>query len=340
MLRLGVVGLGYWGPNLVRNLNANRRCESLVLCDRDPARLKRTAERYPGLDQTTDYSDLVNDPGISGIIIATDVMAHYPLAKAALEAGKHIFVEKPFASSVREASELVEIGEARGLVTMVGHTFLYSPPVLKVKEILESGELGELYFITSTRVNLGLHQKDVSVIWDLAPHDFSMLFYWLGAEPEEVQAFGSDYVLEGIPDVAFVDMRFPDGTIANVQLSWLSPSKLRRTVIVGSRKMLVYDDTEPDEKIKIYDRGVEFKNGNGHYSKTGIHDLLISYRSGDVYIPRLDNIEALRAEVDYFVKCLETNEEPFNNGVAGLQVVRILEAADRSMKNGGISINL
>jgi predicted dehydrogenase len=325
MLRLGVVGLGYWGPNLVRNLNANRRCESLVLCDRDPARLKRTAERYPGLDQTTDYSDLVNDPGISGIIIATDVMAHYPLAKAALEAGKHIFVEKPFASSVREASELVEIGEARGLVTMVGHTFLYSPPVLKVKEILESGELGELYFITSTRVNLGLHQKDVSVIWDLAPHDFSMLFYWLGAEPEEVQAFGSDYVLEGIPDVAFVDMRFPDGTIANVQLSWLSPSKLRRTVIVGSRKMLVYDDTEPDEKIKIYDRRVDI------IEPASFGEYQLAYRTGDIVSPRLDTFEPLAAEMDDFLDCIESGGTPRSSGRGGLAVVRAIERADSSL---------
>jgi predicted dehydrogenase len=325
MVRIGVVGLGYWGPNLVRNIYSNRRCSGVVLCERDPARLGRALERYPGTAGTTEFEELLSDPGIDAIVIATDVMAHYPLARAALEAGKHIFVEKPFASSVAEASEMVELGERKSLITMVGHTFLYSPPVLKAKEILESGELGDIYFITSTRVNLGLHQKDVSVIWDLAPHDFSMLFYWLGQEPETVQAFGSDYVLAGIPDVAFVDLKFPDGTIANVQLSWLSPSKLRRTVIVGSRKMLVYDDTEPDEKIKIYDRRVDV------IEPESFGEYQLAYRTGDIVSPRLDTFEPLAAEMEDFLRCIETGALPRSSGRGGLAVVRALEKADESL---------
>jgi predicted dehydrogenase len=325
MVRVGVIGLGYWGPNLVRNLYGNRRCSGIVLCDKDERRLNQIGERYPALARTTSFPDLLADPGLDAVVIATDVMTHFPLARAALEAGKHIFVEKPFASSVGEATELVGLGEDRGLVTMVGHTFLYSPPVLKTRQILESGELGDIYFITSTRVNLGLHQKDVSVIWDLAPHDFSMLFYWLGQEPDHVQAFGRDYVLEGIPDVAFINLGFPSGAIANVQLSWLSPSKLRRTVIVGSRKMLVYDDTEPDEKIKIYDKRVDV------IEPESFGEYQLSYRSGDILSPKTDTFEPLGAEMDDFLRCIETGDQPRSNGRGGLAVVRALEAADRCL---------
>jgi predicted dehydrogenase len=309
----------------VRNLYGNRRCSGIVLCDKDERRLNQIGERYPALARTASFPDLLADPEMDAVVIATDVMTHFPLARAALEAGKHVFVEKPFASSVEEATELVRLGEERGLVTMVGHTFLYSPPVLKTRQILESGELGDIYFITSTRVNLGLHQKDVSVIWDLAPHDFSMLFYWLGQEPDHVQAFGRDYVLEGIPDVAFINLGFPSGAIANVQLSWLSPSKLRRTVIVGSRKMLVYDDTEPDEKIKIYDKRVDV------IEPESFGEYQLSYRSGDILSPKTDTFEPLGAEVDDFLRCIETGDQPRSNGRGGLAVVRALEAADRCL---------
>jgi len=325
MVRTGIVGLGYWGPNLVRNIYPSRRSGGMVICDRDETRLRRTLDRYPGIGGTTSFDDLIADPSIDAILVATEVMAHYPLAKAALEAGKHVFVEKPFASSVAEAEELVDLGQRHGLVTMVGHTFIYSPPVIKAREILQSGELGDLYFITSTRVNLGLHQKDVSVIWDLAPHDFSMLFYWVGQEPMTVQAFGCDYVLKGIPDVAFVNLRFPDGMIANVQLSWLSPSKLRRTVIVGSRKMLVYDDTEPDEKKKIYDKRVDV------IEPASFGEYQLAYRTGDIVSPRLDTFEPLAAEMEDFLRCIETGSEPRSSGKDGLAVVRALEKADASL---------
>lgn len=326
MAKIAVIGLGYWGPNLARNLFANRKCTGLVLCDRDESRLAMHAERYPGVGRCRDFDEVIDDPTIDGVVIATEVMSHYPLARRVLESGKHVFVEKPFASSEAEARHLVELGEERNLVTMVGHTFLFSPPVIKTREVVQSGELGEIYFITATRVNLGLHQKDVSVIWDLAPHDFSMLFYWLGEEPDRIEAFGNDYVLSGIPDVAFVNLHFPSNVIANVQLSWLSPSKLRRTVVVGSRKMLVYDDTEPDEKIKIYDKRVDL------IEPSSFGEYQLTYRSGDIVSPKVGTTEPLAAEIDEFLRCISAGAVPVSSGRNGLAVVRALEAADKSLQ--------
>jgi predicted dehydrogenase len=329
MAKVGIVGLGYWGPNLLRNIYANRRCERIVMCDSDTGRLNRIAERYPAVEKTSEFEDLVSDADLDAIVVATDVSSHHPLALRALEAGKHVFVEKPFADSAKKAEELVTVGEEKGLVTMVGHTFLFSPPVLKVKEIIEGGELGEIRFITASRVNLGLHQKDVSVIWDLAPHDFSMIFYWLDEDPDQVEAFGHDYVLDGIPDVAFINLKFPSGAICNVQVSWLAPSKLRRTVIVGSMKMLVYDDTEPYEKIKIFDTGVEIKDPETF----GEYQLI--YRTGSIFSPKLDSFEPLAAEMEEFLRCIETGDLPRTHGRNGLSVVRALEMADRSLRENG-----
>jgi len=325
MLKAGVIGLGYWGPNLLRNLYANNRNVALVMCDSNPVRLEKMKSRYPDISSTSNYKDLINDSDLDALVIATDVSSHYPLAKEALLAGKHVFVEKPFAASIGQAEELVELGRKNGLVTMVGHTFMFSPPVIKAKEIIDSGELGDIHFITSSRVNLGLHQKDVSVIWDLAPHDFSMLFYWMGEEPCSVNAFGHAYVLDGIPDVAFINLAFPSGAIGNVQVSWLSPSKLRRTVIVGSRKMLVYDDTEPIEKIKVYDKGVDVIEPEtfGEYQLT--------YRTGDILSPKLPTGEPLAAEMEEFLTCIETGSIPRSSGEEGLAVVRALELADASL---------
>jgi len=325
MLKAGIIGLGYWGPNLLRNLYANKRTGELVMCDSNPVRLNQIKSRYPDIGYTPDYRNMLNDSSIDALIIATNVSSHYPLAKKALLSGKHVFIEKPFAASTAQAEELVDLGKKNGLVTMVGHTFMFSPPVIKAKEVIDSGELGKIHFITASRVNLGLHQKDVSVIWDLAPHDFSMLFYWLGEEPSTVSAFGHAYVLEGIPDVAFINLAFPSGSIANVQVSWLSPSKLRRTVIVGSRKMLVYDDTEPIEKIKIYDKGVEViePQSFGEYN--------LSYRTGDILSPKLPTGEPLAAEMEEFLSCVETGNTPRSSGAEGLAVVRALELADASL---------
>ena len=331
MVNVGIVGLGYWGPNLLRNVASNRRCGEITICDNDASKLDRMARRFPAAGKCGRYEELLADDSLDAIVIATDVSSHFPLGKAALEAGRHVFIEKPFASSTREAETLVEMAEERSLVSMVGHTFLYSPPVVATKRIIDSGELGDILFVTSSRVNLGLHQKDVSVIWDLCPHDFSMLFYWLGEEPTWVSAFGHDYVIDGIPDVAFVDLRFPRGTIGNVQVSWLAPSKLRRTVVVGSRKMLVYDDTEPYEKIKIYDKGVEVMEPEsfGEYQ--------LAYRTGDIVSPKLDTYEPLASEMEDFLRCVETGGTPRASGRNGLEVVRALEMADGSLKAGGES---
>ncbi len=326
MVNVGIVGLGYWGPNLLRNLQANSKCGRIVICDKDESRLDLIGNRYPAAERTRNYQEIIDDPGIDAIIVATDVSGHYPLAVQALNAGKHVFVEKPFAASIKEATEMVNIASEKGLITMVGHTFLYSPPVVKTKEIIDSGDLGDILFITSNRVNLGLHQKDVSVIWDLAPHDFSILFYWLGEEPSYVSAFGHAYVLDNIPDVAFIDLGFPSGAIGNIQVSWLAPSKLRRTVVVGSKKMLVYDDTEPYEKIKIFDKGVDIIEPKtfGEYQ--------LSYRSGDIVSPKLDSFEPLAGEMEDFLNCIETGDTPKSTGLNGLAVVRALELADNSLR--------
>ncbi|MCK5036575.1 MAG: Gfo/Idh/MocA family oxidoreductase [Candidatus Sabulitectum sp.] len=325
MVKTGVVGLGYWGPNLLRNLYANRRNGGLVICDSNAARLNKMAQHYPDIQSTKKYQDLIDNDDLNAIVIATDVSSHFPLAKQALLAGKHVFVEKPFAASVEEAQELVDLGKNNGLVTMVGHTFMFSPPVIKTKEIIDSGDLGDIHFITSSRVNLGLHQKDVSVIWDLAPHDFSMLFYWLDEEPDFVEAFGHDYVLSGIPDVAFINLGFPSGATANVQVAWLAPSKLRKTVIVGSRKMLIYDDTEPYEKIKIFDKGVDILEPKtfGEYQ--------LSYRTGDIISPQIDSFEPLHSEMEEFLRCIETGATPRTSGRSGMGVVKALEIADKSL---------
>jgi len=326
MLKTGVIGLGYWGPNLLRNIYSNKRNGKIVMCDSDPVRLEKMKLRYSDVSYTSDCRDLFNDSSLDAVVIATDVSSHYPLAKEALLAGKHVFVEKPFAASIEQAEELVDLGNTRGLITMVGHTFMFSPPVIKTKEIIDSGELGDIHFITSSRVNLGLHQKDVSVIWDLAPHDFSMLFYWLDEEPSGVSAFGHAYVLEGIPDVAFINLAFPSGAIGNVQVAWLAPSKLRRTVIVGSKKMLVYDDTEPIEKIKVYDKGVDL------IEPASFGEYQLTYRTGDIVSPKLPAGEPLAAEMEEFLSCIETGNKPKSSGAEGLAVVRALELADASLR--------
>lgn len=328
-MKVGVVGLGYWGPNLVRNFSENHRCGGVVCCDKDPAKLAGILRRYPHIETTSDFTSLLSDPTIEAIAIATPVGTHYELAKAALESGKHVFVEKPLTSDSRQAEDLIRRAEAVGRTLMVGHTFEFSPPVLRVKELLDSGDLGEVRYITSSRVNLGLHQADVSVIWDLAAHDFSILFFWLGQEPKRIIAMGRDFVQRGIPDMAFITLDFPSGVMANVLVSWLSPSKLRRTAIIASRKMVVYDDTESYEKVKIFDSGVDFRDPEtfGEYQ--------LSYRTGDIISPRLDTYEPLSREIDHFLECAETGARPRTDGHSGLRVVRALEAADASLRSGG-----
>jgi len=329
MLNVAVVGCGYWGPNLVRNLFENRFCHRIVACDLELAKLQKIAVRYPSVEVTTDFQEIVKRLDVDAVMIATPLSTHYDLALQALRHGKHVFVEKPFAASSEQAVRLIEEADRRKLTLMVGHTFQYSPPVTKIKEILDAGELGEIFYISSTRVNLGLHQKDVSVIWDLAPHDLSMILFWLGEAPIEVLAAGRDFVQKGIPDVAFMFMRFASGAIAHVQVSWLAPSKLRRTTIVGDAKMLVYDDTEHLEQVKLFDKGVNFKDPDtfGEYQ--------LSYRTGDIVSPKLESFEPLQAEVTDFLSSIIQRRRPRSDGEAGLRVVRILEAAERSLMNSG-----
>jgi predicted dehydrogenase len=327
--KVAIVGYGYWGPNLLRNYVELPGAWVQWVCDTRSEALAKAHSRYPAVAGTTDYQDVLTDSKVDAVVIATPISTHFPLAKAALLAGKHVFVEKPMTGSTTEAMELVQLADTRGLTLMVGHTFVFSPPVRKVKEIVASGELGDIYFITSTRVNLGLHQKDVSVVWDLAPHDLSILHYWLGETPTSVSVMGRACVNRGIPDVAFVNLRFPSAVVAELQVAWLSPMKLRRTIVVGSKKMLLYDDTESVEKVKIFDHGVDFRDPEtfGEYQ--------LSYRTGDILSPKIGGSEPLFLEASHFLECLENGTRPITDGAAGLAVVASLEAADYSLHHGG-----
>lgn len=326
---VALVGYGYWGPNLLRNYMELPEVNVAWVCDRDASKLAKAKTRYPTVTVTQDYDDVLTDPLVKAVVIATPISTHYGLARRALLAGKHVFVEKPLTASVVEAEALVELAELRGQVLMVGHTFQFSPPVMRIKEIIDSGELGNVYFIASSRVNLGLHQRDVSVIWDLAPHDFSILFEWLGEEPVQVSAVGRACVRPDIPDVAFVTLRFPSGAVAECQLSWLSPVKLRRTLVVGSKKMLVYDDTEAVEKVKLYDHGVNVVEPGS------FGEFQLAYRTGDILSPHLEMSEPLRVEASHFVECVRTGQRPKTDGRSGLAVVRALERAQASLACDG-----
>ncbi len=330
VLNVAIVGYGYWGPNLLRNYMELAHTRVKWVCDRDPQKLAKAKMRYPSVLVTESYGDVLGDSEVDAVVIATPISTHFPLADAALAAGKHVFVEKPMTSSAVDAERLIRHAETRQLTLMVGHTFEFSPPVVRIKEIIDSGEIGDVYFVSSSRVNLGLHQKDVSVIWDLAPHDFSILFAWLGEEPEQVSAMGRGCVKCDIPDVAFVNLRFPSGAVAEVQLSWLSPVKLRRTIVVGSKKMLVYDDTETVEKVKLYDHGVNTVVEPGSFG-----EFQLSYRTGDILSPHLDSYEPLYTEATHFVECVLTGTTPKTDGQSGLRVVRTLERAEASMIASG-----
>jgi predicted dehydrogenase len=331
--RVGIVGLGYWGPNLLRVLFDRGDVEVRWICDLDPSRLDRFARRYPGVQITDDLDRLLDDPDLDAVLLATPVFTHYDLAYRCLRAGKHCFVEKPLAHSSEQAAELIEFSRDCGLHLMCGHTFLYSPPVRAVRDLISSGELGSLYFVSSSRVNLGLHQRDVSVIWDLGPHDFSILLYWLGTAPTAIRATGRDSIVPGIADVAFVTMTFDTGLVANVELSWLAPSKLRRTVVVGSRKMVVYEDGGP-EAVKVYDRGVDYKDPEtfGEYQ--------LSYRSGDIRSPHLSNEEPLAMQIGDFVRGIQTGNRHSERLRVALDVVRLAEAAEASLQCGGDQVLL
>ena len=327
-MRIAVVGAGYWGPNLIRNLTGLPRVKRLVVCDKDEGRLESVGARFPQAELTNDFDRVLADPAIDAVLLATPISTHSTLGSRVLEAKKHLFVEKPLAGSVEEAERLVTAAEQNKRVLMVGHTFEYSPPVLRIKEMMDRGDMGQIFFITVTRVNLGLHQRDASVIWDLVPHDFSILFFWLKETPVRVTAHGRDCVQRGIPDVAFVNLTFPSGVVANIEVAWLAPSKLRRTAVVGQKKMLVYDDTENIEKLKIYDQGVDYRNPET------FGEFQLSYRTGDIVSPRLPSTEPLRTEMEHFLDCCTNGTKPRSDGLSGLRVVRALQATERSLVTG------
>jgi protoporphyrinogen oxidase/predicted dehydrogenase len=330
-VRVGVVGVGYWGPNLVRNLAESPSYELAYVCDARPETLDAITRRYPEVRCTTRYEELLSADDLEAVAIATPVSTHHALALAALDAGKHAFVEKPLAASTEQVQELISLAESKGLVLMPGHTFLYSPSVTTIKSIIDSGELGEIYFISSSRVNLGLHQSDVSVVWDLGPHDFSILRYWLDDLPAEVSALSRSCVLPGVPDVCFINLRYATGTVAHVELSWLSPSKLRRTAIVGSEKMVVYDDTS-NESVRIFDSGANIPDPEtfGEYR--------LSYRTGDIVSPRVDATEPLSLELADFASAIRNGTPLVSSAAMGLDVVTTIEAVDRSLAGGGIPV--
>ena len=325
---VAVVGLGYWGPNLLRVLGDNLDAKVRWICDLDPERLAKYRRRHSGARATTGIDRVLADPTVDAVLIATPVDTHYELAARVLEAGKHVFVEKPLAHSSELADELVRMASQRGRILMCGHTFLYSPPVRAIKRMINEDKLGDIYFISSSRVNLGLHQRDVSVIWDLAPHDFSILLYWLSEMPTSVRAIGRDSIVKGVVDVAFVTLTFASGIIANIELSWLAPSKLRRTVLVGSERMAIYDDGAP-EPVRLFDRGVVYRDPEtfGEYH--------LSYRSGDVISPRIESYEPLGLELADFVGAVRSGARMEYQTAIARSVVRLVDAADRSLREGG-----
>ena len=334
MIRIGVIGCGYWGPNLIRNFRKTAGCRMAVCCDKDQERLGYIRSLYPEVQTTTDYRDLLSDD-IDAVAIATPVGTHYWLAKTFLEAGKHVFVEKPITHSSKQCRELIDLAEARGLSLMVGHVFEYTGAVNKIKEIIDAGEIGDVLYISSTRVNLGLFQPDINVIWDLAPHDISIISYVLGREPVSVNAQGRDHYSHGIEEVAMTTLRYLNGTIAFIHNSWVDPNKIRSMVFVGTRKMLVYDDISPNEKIKIYDRGVERPS---YYDSFG--EFQYSYRYGDIFIPRIEQREALSVECEHFVESIRTGVSPRSDGRSGLRVVKVIEAANESLRLQGASVTV
>lgn len=332
-VKFGVIGYGYWGPNVVRNLQSLTTTELVTVCDKSYVSRKRIHKAYPGVYVSADASEVLSSPEIDAVAIVTPVWTHFELAKAALENGKHVFVEKPFTANLAQAEELIELAERKKLQIMVDHTFLFTGAVKKIKQLLEKEELGKLYYYDSTRVNLGLFQHDVNVVWDLAPHDLSIMDYLIESRPEALVATGQKH-LNGLEDVAFITLYFDDNIIAHINVNWLSPVKVRTTLIGGEKKMVVWNDLEADEKVKVYDKGVDVRN------REGLYELLVNYRSGDMWAPQLEQIEALRNELAYFVECISSGNVPFNDGMAGLRVVKMLEAANESLAKRGALVYL
>ncbi len=335
MIKVGVVGCGYWGPNLVRNLRQAPDCQLKVLCDASESRLAHMRRLYPEVAGTRQYDDLLQDAELDAVVIATPVRFHFAMAKAALAAGKHVFIEKPLARTVAEAQELVSLARSQGLILMVGHTFLFSPAVRRMKEIIDAGDIGQVQYIAARRLNLGLFQKDINVAWDLAPHDISILLYLLEESPLNVSCQGSSHVSRGIEDVTMMYLNFRKNRCAFIHNSWLDPKKVRQMTVVGSQRMIVYDDTEPLEKLKIYDARVEVPP---HYDTFA--EFTYSYHYGDAYVPYIKQDEPLKLECANFIESIREGREPVTHGGLGLEVVRILEAANESLRRQGVSVSL
>jgi predicted dehydrogenase len=333
MINVGVIGYGYWGPVVARNFHDADGCELVTICDKSAVSQARAKKAFPGVQVTCDVNGIITSPDIDVVAVITPVWTHFELAKAALENGKHVFVEKPFTTNTAQAEELIELAARKNLQIMVDHTFLFTGAVRKIRQLIDDGALGKLYYYDSTRVNLGLFQHDVNVIWDLAPHDLAIMDHLMDAEPETVVATGQCH-LNGLEDIAYITVYFKDRMLAHINVNWLSPVKVRTTLIGGEKKMVVWNDLEVDEKVKVYDKGVDITSGQG------VYDLLVSYRSGDMWAPKVEQTEALKREVNYFVECVSNNQAPFNDGPAGLRVVRLLEAAARSLKERGRPVNL
>lgn len=337
MIKVGVIGCGYWGPNLIRNFNAQSECDVAYISDLNSDRLAQVGLLYPGTTRTTNYLDILQDDSVDAVVVATPMSTHFKLGMEVLQAGKHLFIEKPMATTAVDCRALNEEAARMGVKLMVGHTFVYAPAVRKIKELMDSGELGDMYYVNMSRVNLGIFQKDANVVWDLVPHDVAMLNFLFNADPISVRATGHCYVQKAleIEDVAFVTIEYPGGVLAHIHVSWLDPNKIRNCTFVGSKKMLVYDDVSPSEKIRVYDKGVDVQP---HYETFGEFQLL--YRSGDAFIPRLDTVEPLKAETEHFLSLIKGEVEPLSSGYDGLKVVQVLQGACQSMKEEGQRIAL
>ena len=332
MISVGVTGYGYWGPNIVRNFNAVPNSKVTQVCDTNAATLAHVSQNYPAMKVTDDFGSIIGDPEINVVAIVTPVSTHYDLAKRALQNGKHVFVEKPFTQTPSQAEELINLAEQKNLKIMVDHTFLFSGSVTKIRELIDAGDLGSIYYYDSTRINLGLFQKDVNVIWDLAPHDFAIMLHLLSDRPDAVRVFGKSHV-NHMEDVAHILVYFTNNLMAHFNVNWLSPVKVRTTMIGGDKRMVLWNDIAPDEKIRVYDRGVNVK------TREDMHDLMINYRSGDMWSPKIDQREALFVEISHFVECITEDKKNVSDGKAGLEVVRLLYACEKSIKhNGGLVI--
>jgi predicted dehydrogenase len=330
LVGIAVVGYGYWGPNLVRNFANTNGAQVIAVSDFDSAKLGLAKRRYPSISTTTDYRDLLSNPRVDAVAIATPVQSHYDLALKALKAGKHVFIEKPLAQTSAQVRHLIEEADARNLTLMVDHTFLYTPAVQKIRELIVEGKLGDIYYYNGIRASLGLFQTDVNVIWDLAVHDVSIMQYILNESPVAVSATGAYHVAGSPANMAHITLFFPSSCIAHVNVNWLSPVKIRQTLIGGSSKMIVYDDLEATEKIKLYDKGITVRR-----AEEDAHQFRIGYRAGDMWAPHLPVKEALETEAEHFISCVRTGAAPISNGISGLQVVEILEAASRSIAAQG-----